>query len=109
MTYSGSDSHLHFVASPRYAQVAQSVEQRTENPRVGGSIPPLGTIFLDFQSVIPWVTRGLLVPVSMASMRPIFSIFINVRLEFVHVDRTRMTGQFKLAVIFRYSSCQATQ
>ena len=25
------------------AQVAQSVEQRTENPRVGGSIPPLGT------------------------------------------------------------------
>ena len=26
------------------AQVAQSVEQRTENPRVDGSIPPLGTI-----------------------------------------------------------------
>ena len=26
------------------AQVAQSVEQRTENPRVGGSIPSLGTI-----------------------------------------------------------------
>jgi hypothetical protein len=26
------------------AQVAQLVEQRTENPRVGGSIPPLGTI-----------------------------------------------------------------
>jgi hypothetical protein len=26
------------------AQVAQSVEQGTENPRVGGSIPPLGTI-----------------------------------------------------------------
>src|SRR6266540_3766226 len=25
------------------AQVAQSVEQRTENPRVGGSIPSLGT------------------------------------------------------------------
>ena len=24
--------------------IAQSVEQRTENPRVGGSIPPLGTI-----------------------------------------------------------------
>ena len=29
---------------PKYAQVAQSVEQGTENPRVGGSIPPLGTI-----------------------------------------------------------------
>ena len=28
----------------RYASVAQSVEQRTENPRVGGSIPPGGTI-----------------------------------------------------------------
>ena len=28
-----------------YAQVAQLVEQRIENPRVGGSIPPLGTIF----------------------------------------------------------------
>ncbi len=27
-----------------YAQVAQSVEQRTENPRVGGSIPSLSTI-----------------------------------------------------------------
>ncbi len=27
-----------------YAQVAQSVEQRTENPRVDGSIPPLGTM-----------------------------------------------------------------
>ncbi len=27
----------------RRAQVAQLVEQRTENPRVGGSIPPLGT------------------------------------------------------------------
>ena len=28
------------------AQVAQLVEQGTENPRVGGSIPSLGTIFL---------------------------------------------------------------
>ena len=28
---------------PACAQVAQLVEQRTENPRVGGSIPPLGT------------------------------------------------------------------
>ena len=27
------------------ASVAQSVEQGTENPRVGGSIPPGGTIF----------------------------------------------------------------
>ena len=28
-----------------YASVAQSVEQGTENPRVGGSIPPGGTIY----------------------------------------------------------------
>ncbi len=28
----------------REGQVAQLVEQRTENPRVGGSIPPLATI-----------------------------------------------------------------
>ncbi len=39
-----------FWAAPRFsrpgdAQVAQLVEQRTENPRVCGSIPPLGTIF----------------------------------------------------------------
>ena len=27
------------------AQIAQSVEQGTENPRVGGSIPPGGTIY----------------------------------------------------------------
>ena len=27
----------------RHASVAQSVEQGTENPRVGGSIPPRGT------------------------------------------------------------------
>jgi hypothetical protein len=31
---------------PLHAQVAQLVEQRIENPRVGGSIPPLGTIFV---------------------------------------------------------------
>ena len=28
-----------------FAQIAQSVEQRIENPRVGGSIPPLGTTY----------------------------------------------------------------
>ena len=30
---------------PAAAQVAQLVEQRIENPRVGGSNPPLGTIY----------------------------------------------------------------
>ena len=31
--------------SANSAQIAQSVEQGTENPRVGGSIPPGGTIY----------------------------------------------------------------
>ena len=39
------DRQLIFFAS--YASVAQSVEQRTENPRVGGSIPPGGTNRID--------------------------------------------------------------
>jgi hypothetical protein len=37
--------------SPR-AEVAQSVEQGTENPRVSGSIPLLGTIFSYEYSVV---------------------------------------------------------
>jgi hypothetical protein len=32
-----------FNARPFHGQVAQLVEQRIENPRVGGSIPPLAT------------------------------------------------------------------
>ena len=38
------DSKRGWGFNTRLAQVAQSVEQRTENPRVGGSIPPLGTM-----------------------------------------------------------------
>ena len=34
------------TAQAGYAQVAQLVEQRIENPRVAGSIPALGTITL---------------------------------------------------------------
>ena len=33
--------------APHRGQVAQLVEQRTENPRVGGSIPPLATILFN--------------------------------------------------------------
>ena len=32
------------MACTAFARVAQLVEQRTENPRVGGSNPPPGTI-----------------------------------------------------------------
>ena len=34
-----------------HAQVAQSVEQWIENPRVGGSIPPLGTILMGLRPI----------------------------------------------------------
>ena len=34
---------LSYTIKVMFAQIAQSVEQGTENPRVGGSIPPLGT------------------------------------------------------------------
>ena len=34
------------LSGRQLASVAQSVEQGTENPRVGGSIPPGGTNFL---------------------------------------------------------------
>ena len=33
-----------FKTFKSYAQIAQSVEQRTENPRVAGSIPALGIL-----------------------------------------------------------------
>jgi hypothetical protein len=35
---------LHAILCPR-AKIAQSVEHSTENAGVGGSIPPLGTLF----------------------------------------------------------------
>ena len=36
--------HSQILVLFKNGQVAQSVEQRTENPCVGGSIPPLATI-----------------------------------------------------------------
>jgi len=38
------DSQSRYLDDDPGAQVAQSVEQRTENPRVGGSIPSLGNL-----------------------------------------------------------------
>ena len=35
-----------------HAQIAQLVEQRTENPRVTGSIPVLGTFFIFYISLV---------------------------------------------------------
>ena len=43
MWYIESSPQLTPTESLYYAEVAQSVEQRTENPCVGGSIPPQAT------------------------------------------------------------------
>ena len=43
--------------SHRSAEIAQLVEQGTENPRVDGSIPPLGTIFISGPSPL-WHKRS---------------------------------------------------
>ncbi len=39
-----------------FASVAQSVEQGTENPCVGGSIPPGGTISFFKQNMREWLS-----------------------------------------------------
>jgi hypothetical protein len=41
------------------AEVAQLVEQRTENPRVAGSIPALGTIFSRFSPLASSMTDAI--------------------------------------------------
>ena len=54
-----------------YGQVAQLVEQGTENPRVGSSILSLATIFPLFSLRInhrPDRVRGFMVPVSNATV-----------------------------------------
>ena len=43
-----------------FASVAQSVEQGTENPRVGGSIPPRGTIFNDIYAGVAQLAEQLI-------------------------------------------------
>ena len=44
--------------SAKTAQIAQSVEQRTENPRVAGSIPA-GTTILFMMQVYPSLAEGI--------------------------------------------------
>ena len=46
------DRHYSLSKLSCFASVAQSVEQGTENPRVGGSVPPGGTIFCGSGSVV---------------------------------------------------------
>ena len=49
MSMNKSEHENHRI--PQDAQIAQLVEQRTENPRVTGSIPVLGTVFERRQAV----------------------------------------------------------
>ena len=44
------------------ASIAQSVEQGIENPRVGGSIPPRGTIRYTCSSLVQLVERRTVNP-----------------------------------------------
>jgi hypothetical protein len=54
------DKLTRFVVEKASAQVAQLVEQRTENPRVPGSIPGLGTAQSDDDHQrVPGSTPGL--------------------------------------------------
>jgi hypothetical protein len=54
MAYLHLQIRPHQPRSGLFGQVAQLVEQRTENPRVGGSTPSLATIF--FNNLQPLAT-----------------------------------------------------
>ena len=56
----------------QHGQVAQSVEQRTENPRVGGSIPPLATKHTDLRGAF---TEPLLITSSRSLHTVLFVIY----------------------------------
>ena len=64
----------HFL-NPYDGLVAQSVEQRTENPCVGGSIPSQATFFYILAIVVKGLTHRFVVPAFAGSspvIRPIF-------------------------------------
>ena len=51
------------------AQVAQLVEQGIENPRVGGSIPSLGTMILKARSLIGLFFACIFVPPRITALK----------------------------------------
>ena len=57
MTLTGPWRSRSNTRPPIGGQVAQLVEQRTENPRVGGSIPPLATTLILKRFPLNFVTR----------------------------------------------------
>ena len=60
-----------------FAQIAQLVEQRTENPRVTGSIPVLGTLQVWFNGRTPAFQAG-----DVGSI-PITCFWVNARKQYV--------------------------
>src|SRR5690606_29446316 len=53
------------LIAPSFARIAQLVEQGIENPRVGGSIPPPGTIYIfpDVHRITGELRRAGILPV----------------------------------------------
>ena len=65
----------------RVASIAQSVEQGIENPRVGGSIPPRGTLSSLVQSVERWTVNPYVAgssPAGGAILIALMKFFIRV-------------------------------
>ncbi len=65
------DTHLARSYNNFCAEVAQAVEQRTENPRVTSSILVLGTIKFERAEVVQWLER-LLAKEEVASSNLVF-------------------------------------
>ena len=53
MTVSANPCRIRLLQKLRWTQIAQLVEQRTENPRVTGSIPVLGILDGEFMKSKP--------------------------------------------------------
>jgi hypothetical protein len=83
---------------PEQAQIAQLVEQRTENPRVGGSNPPLGTIFQWVIQQGPLVDRLLLarsIPAIDPASRPmVLGEFLKALREGMEVRQRKAGGDY---------------
>ena len=85
------------VANNDNASIAQSVEQGIENPRVGGSIPPRGTISSLVQSVERWTVNPYVAgssPAGGAKLRKaakeiqrLFAIFFLEHKSFLRLKR----------------------
>jgi hypothetical protein len=58
-------------------QVAQLVEQRTENPRVGGSIPPLATILFSINTIKERASFSVAVFIPLRRARKVFDQVVD--------------------------------